>query len=656
MPGRFLPPTPGVEEPYRVTPQLALRLGILGMLVLGVFALLFLRLWALQILSGDRYLSAAQNNEIRTVRTQAPRGLIVDRNGAVIVRNVAGHAVQIWSGDLPDQGRYQVLRRLSRVVDVPVAEMAAALAKRKGDPLTPVTVAVAIHPDDVRYIRERRNEFPGITISRTYLRDYPYRATGAHVLGHVGEVTRDQLGRSRGRYRPGDRIGQAGVEAAYDSWLRGSGGLQRLRVDSLGRQRSDRVEVERPAPGHAIRLTIDVDLQRAAEQALRYGIEQAWENDAWEANGGAIVALDPRTGEVLALASNPTYKPSVYVGRTNPKKLAPLTVERVAKKANYPALNRAIAGLYPPGSTFKPVTALAAIGEGLVTPYEQLSCTGSYTSRNDEGAVKQVFRNWNPYVYQGMDMRVALAESCDTYFYELGDRFFELPKERGHPLQLWSTRFGFGQKTGIDIGPEAAGLVPTPPWRQKTYTSAIDKLWKPGHSIQLSIGQGDLTTTPVQLARFYAAIANGGRLVTPHVVWRAEQPGANGGPPTVLQQLTPPLSQERVVDPAALEVIRDGLFQATHFPHGTSAGVFDSFAIPIAGKTGTAEKWSSERGRYLDQSWWCGYGPKDSPTIVVCALIENGGHGGTAAAPAALKVFEEYFDRQGGPQIAQPTD
>jgi penicillin-binding protein 2 len=574
----------------------------------------------------------------------------------VIVRNVAGHAVQIWPGDLPDNGRYHVLKRLSRVVDVPVGEMAAELAKRKGDPLTPVTVAVAIHSDQVRYIRERRNEFPGITISRTFLRHYPYRATAAHVLGHVGEVTQEQLTRARGRYRFGDRVGQAGVEASYDSWLRGAAGLQRVRVDSLGRQRSDRIEIERPTPGHAIRLTIDVELQRASERALKYGIQQAWETEAWEANGGAIVAMDPRNGEVLALASHPTYKPSVYVGRTDPEKLAPLTLERVAKKANYPALNRAIAGEYPPGSTFKPVTALAAMGEGLITPYEQLLCSGSYTSRHDEGVEKQVFNNWNPYVHQWMDMRIALAESCDTYFYELGDRFFELPADRGHPLQVWATRVGFGQKTGIDIAPEEAGLVPTPPWRRKTYTTPLERAWKPGHSIQLAIGQGDLTTTPLQMARFYAMIANGGRLVTPHVVWRAEQPGANGGPATVLQQLSPPLSQERVVDPAALEVIRDGLFQATHFPHGTSAGVFDSFAIPIAGKTGTAEKWSSERGRYLDQSWWCGYGPKDAPTIVVCALIENGGHGGTAAAPAALKVFEEYFDRQGGPQIVQPTD
>ena len=656
VPGRFLPPTPGVEEPFRVTPQLALRIGILGMLVLAVFAVLFLRLWALQILSGDRYLSAAQNNQLRTVRTQAPRGLIVDRHGNVVVRNVAGHAVQIWPADLPERGRYQVLRRLSRIVGVPVAEMAAEIAKRKGDPLTPVTVAVAVHADQVRYIRERRNEFPGITIARTYLRDYPYRAMGAHVLGHVGEVTKDQLTRSRGRYLSGDRIGQGGVEAVYDSWLRGDPGLQRLRVDSLGRQRSDRVLVESPTPGHAIRLTIDVDLQRAAEQALRYGIRQAWANDAWEANGGAIVAMDPRDGAILALASNPTYKPSVYVGRTDPKKLAPLTNQRVAKRENFPALNRATAGLYPPGSVFKPVTALAAMGEGLITPYEPLQCTGSYTSPNDEGAVKQVFKNWNLYVNEPMDMRIALAESCDTYFYQLGDMFFELPPERGHPLQLWATRLGFGQKTGIDVGPEEAGLVPTPPWRRRTYKSAVDKLWKPGHSIQLTIGQGDLTATPIQLTRFYALIANGGRMVTPHVVMRAEQPGVNGGPPTILQQLTPPLSHERVVDPAALDVIRDGLFQATHFPHGTSAGVFDSFPILIAGKTGTAEKWSSERRRYLDQSWWCGYGPKDAPTIVVCALIENGGHGGTAAAPAALKVFEEYFDRAGGPQIAQPSD
>jgi penicillin-binding protein 2 len=361
--------------------------------------------------------------------------------------------------------------------------------------------------------------------------------------------------------------------------------------------------------------------------------------------------MDPRNGEILALASNPTYKPSVFVGRSDVRKLAPLLRSRPAEVANFPALNRATAGLYPPGSTFKPVTALAAMAEHLVSPYSSLPCTSSYTSPHDEGVEKQVFRNWDPFVDMAMTLPLALAKSCDTYFYALGDAFWALPAERGHPFQAWASRFGFGEKSGIDVGPEETGLLPSPEWREKTFESEVDRAWKPGDSIQLAIGQKDLLTTPLQMTRFYALIANGGRLVTPHVAAQVERPGQgrNGAGADVVRRITPPAPQPSGVDPEALAVVRDGLLAATHFPNGTSAGVFDSFPVPIAGKTGTAEKWSAALNRHLDQSWWCGYAPADNPKIAVCALIENGGHGGDAAAPAALKVFEQYFDAEAGP-------
>jgi penicillin-binding protein 2 len=243
-----------------------------------------------------------------------------------------------------------------------------------------------------------------------------------------------------------------------------------------------------------------------------------------------------------------------------------------------------------------------------------------------------------------MALTTAIAASCDTYFYELGHQFYRLPPERGHPLQAWASRFGFGAPTGIDVGPEDTGLLPTPEWRQETYDDPIDQAWKPGDSIQLAIGQKDLLVTPMQMARFYALIANGGKLVTPHVVMDAERPGENGAEPVVRRRFTPPAPQPSGVDPAALAVVREGLRQATQFPNGTSAWVFDDFPIEIAGKTGTAEKVVD--GRLLDQSWWCGYGPVDDPELVVCALIENGGHGSSAAAPAARRVFEAYFGIQ----------
>jgi penicillin-binding protein 2 len=640
--GRFLPPDPRVYEPYRLTPQVAFRLALLGMVLLAVFAILFLRLWALQILSGPQYLQAAQNNQLRTVRLQAPRGPILDRNGTVLVSNAAGHAVQIWPADLPEKGRYQLLGRLSAILNVPVGEMAREIAKRKDDPLTPVTVKRNVQKAKVMYIWEHQDELPGVAIARSWLRNYPLGKLAAQLLGHVGEADEDQI-EADVTLRPGDEVGQGGIESAFDGYLRGTPGIARWKVDSLGRPRSSLVPAQLPQPGTAVRLTIDSKLQQAAQNALSYGIAVAHENEEWYADGGAVVALDPRDGQVLALASSPTFDPGVYAGRATARQLAPLVDDKVAATKNFPALNRATSGLYPPGSTFKPVTALAALQEGIVSPWQILPCTGSYQSPNDKGVVKQTFGNWNPYVNEGMDLRTALAQSCDTYFYQLGDAFYSLPVGRGHPFQQWAGRFGIGERTGLDVGPESEGLLPTPEWRRKTFRTALDRLWKPGDSIQLAIGQKDILVTPLQMARFYALIANGGKLVTPYVVAAAEQPGESGAPSRTLQRFAPAPPQQIPLDGAGLQAIRDGLFEATHDPSGTSTAVFGEYPVPIAGKTGTAEKYVSILGRNLDQSWWCGYGPADDAELVVCVVIENGGHGSSAAAPAALKVFERYF-------------
>ena len=641
---RFLPPDPRVREPHRLTPQLALRVGILGAVALLVFTVLFLRLWSLQVLSGDEYLNAAQNNQLRLVRVEAPRGPILDRRGRVIVSNVAGTAVKLWVGDMPERGRYDIVRRLAQVLDVSPTELAREVDEGRSDPLTPITVKTSVSEAQVHYLYEHQSEFPGVEISQVYLREYPYKALAAQILGYVGEISPEELKRLRREgYRLGDRLGKTGIEGAYDAHLRGRPGVGQIRVDSVGRPVGRYQPRQEPQPGYALRLTLDVRLQRAAEEALRYGIELAHENEHWAADGGAIVALDPRDGAVLALASSPTYRPSVFVGRGDPSKLAPLLDEEAARRANYPGLNRAISGLYPPGSTWKPVVAIAGMEEHVFSAYDSIQCTPfAYY-----GLDRQRFRNWNPYVNRPMTLPEALAESCDTYFYELGNRFYERGSEGQVRIQQWARRFGFGRLTGLDIGGEAEGLLPTPDWRRKTFTSDWDRAWNPGDSIQLSIGQKDLLVTPLQLASFYAMLANGGSIVTPHLVSAVEQPGGKGSPRVVLRRFAPRAPQPSGVDPAALEAIRDGLWRATHSANGTAAGVFASLEVPISGKTGTAEKVVPLPGypsdHLEDQSWFCGWGPSDSAKLVVCALIENGGHGSTAAAPAALRVFERFF-------------
>ena len=662
---RFLPPDPRVTEPYRFTPQLALRVGMLGAVALAVFAVLFLRLWALQVLSGDRYLHAAQENQVRTVRIEAPRGSILDRNGNVLVSNVAGTAVRIWKSDLPSEGRYTMFKRLSMVLRVPLPRLTRALEDSKDDPLSPITIKTAVHEDQVMYLKERAAEFPGVQIVGTYLRDYEHRALAAQILGYVGEISPAELAERRGDgYRGGDKLGKSGVEGAFDEYLRGTPGAAQVRVDSVGRPQSEYETKEYPTYGNSVRLTIDVGLQQAAERALTFGIQTARNNESYNANGGAIVALDPRDGAILALASNPTYKPSVYVGRVDPKKLEPLVDPEVARERNYPGVNRAVAGQYPPGSVFKPVTALAAVSDGLLSPYQSIQCT-PYA---EYGLDRQRFRNWNPYTNQAMTLSTALAQSCDTYFYDVGNRYFERGEtERVYwtRLQDWAKKFGFGKTAGLDIGGETPGLVPTPQWRKRAFTG-IDRAWNPGDLIQLAIGQKDVTVSPLQMARFYALLANGGKLVTPYLVSAVEQPGNDGSPPITEATFRPPRPAPVDVDPEALTVVREGLYAATHDANGTSSGVFGSFPVPVAGKTGTAEKVVSlpgyGAGHLEDQSWWCGWGPFDASSygdrgpLVVCAVIENGGHGSTAAAPAALKVFERWFGLKAGVQSLVASD
>jgi len=655
--GRFLPPDPRVREPYRLTPQLALRVGIFGAVALIAFAVLFLRLWSLQVLSGDDYLNAAQNNQLRLVRVEAPRGPILDRHGRVVVSNVAGTAVQLWVGDMPKQGRNALVRRLAAVLDVAPRALAREVDEQLADPLTPLIVKTAVKEQKVNYLLEHQSEFPGVEIVQVYLRDYRFGALASQILGYTGEISPEELkALRRDGYRAGDRLGKTGVEAAYDAYLRGAPGLAQIRVDSLGRPRS-RLELSKEVrAGYALRLTLDMRLQRAAEQALRYGIDLAHQSDHWAASGGAVVALDPRDGAVLAMASAPTFDPSVYVGRTDPDKLAPLLDEEAARRANYPGLNRATAGLYPPGSTWKPVTALAGMQEHVFSAYDSLQCTPTA----EYGLDRQQFRNWNPYVNRPMTLPEALAESCDTYFYEIGNRFYERGGDGRVRMQQWARRFGFGEPTGLDIGGEAEGLLPTPEWRKKTFESDWDRAWNPGDSIQLSIGQKDLLVTPLQMAAFYAMLANGGDVVTPHLVSHVEQPRAKSSPRVVLRRFASALPRPSGVDPAALAAVRDGLYLATHSASGTSSGVFANYEIPISGKTGTAEKVVPLPGypadHLEDQSWWCGWGPSDDAKLVVCALIENGGHGSTAAAPAALRVFESFFRTKAPPSVLVSTD
>jgi penicillin-binding protein 2 len=636
-------------EAYRFTPKQARRLAILGALLLIGFAALVMRLWTLQVLSGSEYAARANAQQTRKIPVRAERGAIVDRNGNVLVTSAAVTAVDLYPSALPKVGpvRHHELAELVRLTHVPLRMILREIAQREqaNDVLDPIVIRAQAGPRLVTYLQERLSEFPGVQLGQTYVRRYPHGVLAAPLFGIVGQVSPQELQTMQG-LQPGDEIGQSGIEWAFNSYLQGTDGAARVRVDSFGRRRGRKTLVTAATPGHTVRLTLDTGLQRAAQNALAYGIQLAHNNGEWAADGGAIIAMDPRNGAILAAASSPTYNPSVYTGRVTQRELAAqgLTPGTALAK-NYPALDRALDAEYPPGSIFKPLTAIAALQEHILNPYTLEPCTGTYVAPEDLG--RHVWHNWDPNVDLGMTLETAIAYSCDTYFYRVGNSFYLLPPDRGQPEQKWARAFGFGRQSPIEIGPQASGLVPTIAWKHSYYTRSwdpnwrIDRLWKPGDSIQLAIGQGDLTVTPLQMARFYSAIANGGKLVQPHILLDVEN--ANK---TLIPTLAPPAPRPIPgLKKSNLRIVQEGLFEGAHMPFGTSYGVFGGFPVPIAGKTGTAQKVVSLPGvtRLENQSWWCGYGPYGGPKLVVCAVIENGGYGGSAAAPAAEQVFAKFF-------------
>ncbi len=639
-------------EPYRLTPKLARRLAILGALLLVGFAALVMRLWTLQVLAGSENAARANANQLRVVPVPAERGAIVDRHGRSLVTSAAVTSVDLYPAGLPpvSESRYRELDTLSRITHVPLGAIRRWIRQR--EQVSDTFDAIVIRPEArgplVTYLQERASQFPGVSLGQTYVRRYPHGDLGAQLFGVVRQITKQELKTmAKQGLQASDEIGQSGIEYAFNSYLQGIDGAARVRVDSLNHQRGRRTLVTPAQPGETVKLTLDTGLQQAAQNALAYGIQLAHSNGQWAADGGAIVAMDPQTGAILAAASSPTYNPAVYSGRVSTHELAAQgLLPSTGLAHNYPLIDRALDAEYPPGSIFKPLTAIAALQEGIVTKSTPELCSGTYVAPEDLS--HHVWHNWDPTVDQWMTLPTALGYSCDTYFYRLGNAFYQLPPNRGQPVQKWARAFGFGRETPIEIGPQASGLVPTIGWKHRTYTRKtdpccwqVDRLWKPGDSIQLAIGQGDLTVTPLQMARFYSAIANGGKLVQPHILLDVENPNKTLVP-------TPAPAAPRPIaglSAANLQTVQEGLYEGTHMTFGTSYGVFGHFPVPIAGKTGTAQKVVQLPGvtRLENQSWWCGYGPFAAPTLVVCAVIENGGYGGDAAAPAAEQVFAKFF-------------
>jgi penicillin-binding protein 2 len=599
------------------------RVSLFGVLALLVFGILALRLWSLQVIRGPRYAVAAKQQTFRYVDLPTTRAPIVDRNGHVVAGS-SGRIVLV--ADTPALGRLdarghwhagargiELLRRAARVVGKPPA---AVVRRIRADvirsPYAPAVVVTRLKPALAFYFDERARDFPGFHVTVLPDRSYPQGALGSEFLGLLGEISAPQLKLHRYHgYKPGEVIGQSGVEATYDRLLNGGLDRARVAVDSLGRAVGPLRVLHRKQPSRVLRLTIDARLQRVARRAIVDGIHAGHVAGHGDAAAGAAVVMDARNGALLALASYPDFN-QVAAAR-NPDYLGHLLSGKTGG-----LLNRATQGLYPTGSTFKPIVAAAALAGGLITPSTYLPCTGSYTVGN------VVFHNVEPGINESMNLGTALAVSCDTWFYRLGYQFY---LHGGLGMQRWAKALGLGHPTGLDVAGEYAGLVPTPRWLKRTR----GETWYPGQSVNLSIGQGFLAVTPLQLAVAYAALANGGRVVTPHV--GAALLGPQGE--LVRRLRFPPRRRLRLTDGWA---IRDGLYAAAHSAGGTSASIFGSFPVPVAGKTGTAQTPFGS-----DHSWYASWAPADHPRYVVVVLIEHGGFGAEAAAPAAREIYQALF-------------
>ncbi len=642
-----------------MSPKLALRVAVLGMVALVAFGILLFRLWALQVLAAPRYQAVAKKQQSRTVRVPAPRGRILDARGRPLVVNAPSLDLQVDPTVLPfatvaERNRVRhVLRRVAPVIQRPVKDMMAAVRRAYAyDPFQAATVATHLDRPSVFYLEENGTRFRGLRVVDNAIRRYPYGALAAHVYGTISQVSRQELNQPSYKrwYQAGDVIGQSGVEGAYDRYLRGKNGLLHVSVDALGNVQPGAYEQPSPMPGYDLRLTIDENVQRAAEEALQWGVKNA---PTGRGDTGALIAMDPSTGAIKALASYPTFNPNFVVSDNPAFHHYLVRLERPSTKdPNYrPLLDNAISGLYPPGSTFKPFTAIAAYNEGLIGADTPLQCTADYTVHG------QTFKNWNPYINEPMTLPTALTQSCDTFFYRLGFGIWQLGANKGTPLQTWAGHMGFGHYTNIDIGGESKGFLATPAWKRRHFRPACkagnqaacwDLDWHPGDSINMAIGQGNLLVTPLQMAVAYAAIANGGTIVTPHIGQDIESNGQ------VQVDLSRRPEHSSGVSPLFLQAIRNGLYGVTHDPNGTAYSVFSSFPIPVAGKTGTAQVASQP----ADDSLFASYAPAGTgqkPKLVVICVITNGGHGGEAAAPAVLRFYSSYFHAR-LPNVGTPQD
>ena len=595
--------------------RLSLRVAVIGGIGVALFAVLFFRLWNLQVLSGDEYLAEAQNNRTREFKVIAPRGDILDRDGEVLVDNRTSLALQLNTSKLPEDPAEEraELARLGELAHMSLRKVRRTI--KEGEEVAagaPVTLRRDVGFDLIAYVEENQEEFPGVSVQRVFVRHYPDGTRAAHVVGSVGEISDEELKEPEYKgLEPGDEVGKGGVEYSYDKFLRGDPGHTRIQVNALGEPTpGGQLVSEAPTPGSNLKLTIDGDVQAAGEGGLG-------------ARGlpGAFISMNIDNGQILAMGSNPTYDPTDLIEPSQQQ-----VDELYRDPVLAPLVNRATESAYPTGSIFKIITALAALENGRITPDTVVQDNGQIEVGTD------TFENAGGVAHGAVELRRALQVSSDVYFYLLGLDMWETDE-----LQEWAHKLGIGRPAGLDLPEEGETLLPTKAWRNQLFKEGnTDRPWSSGDNIQLATGQGDLQTSPLQMALAYAALGNGGKIPTPHVALEVEDAAGR-----VLKEFDFPPQRKVHIDAGYRTAILEGLHAAAQEGEGTAAGVFGGFPIPIAGKTGTAE-----RLPHADQSWFAALSPYPNPRIVTIATVEEGGFGAESAAPVVLDILEAIYDKQ----------
>jgi penicillin-binding protein 2 len=638
-----------------------LRLGILGLVMLSLFATLFARLWYLQILAHDEFSLQATANRERVILEQAPRGRILDRNMNVLVDNRVSIVVTVDRNKLPKAGKPErdtLLDRLALEISTFTGkaltreEIERRLNDVRYSPYTPVPVTEDVPKELQLYIDEHHEEFgDAVDVTSTTIRNYPLARTASHVLGYVGSITQEELDtrtRDPKSYSLDDEIGKTGVERAYEGDLRGLPGRRVLEVDARGntvRQLSYTPAV----PGNDLVLTIDKDVQATTEHALAEELRNAFNSRNSDGSyntspAGSSVVLDPTNGQVIAMASFPDYDPAEF---TKPIQ-TPRWDELNNPSNHYPLNNRALQGQYAPGSTFKLITAYAALRSGAISGGSTISDPGYYTVPGCKGE-QCTFRNAGSQSHGRVNVTRALTVSSDVFFYSLGGRFWTERSAFGDPIQDAAKAFGLGEETGIPLAGELKGWVPTPDNKKERHAKNPTAFpygdWFTGDNINLSIGQGDMLVTPLQLANAYAALANGGTLFSPNVVIKVLAPGGAG---TVVRNIDPRVLKTIEMPPEVREPIVEGLTGVTTQQSGTAYAAFIGFPgdWQVAGKTGTAQVTGGS-----DNALFVGFGPTVAPRYVSAAVLENSGFGAVHAAPTVRRVLQGLADPAQQPTV-----